>query len=113
MKVGIVGSRNFNNYSDFKEYISELDLDISTIISGGAMGADTLAERYAKENDIELLVFKAEWTKYGKGAGFIRNTKIVNESDLIVAFWDGNSHGTKDTITKANKKDVPVKIFYF
>ena len=113
MRIGIVGSRNFNNYSFFQICLDELNLDISTIISGGVIGADTLAERYAKENDIELLVLKPEWNKYGKGAGFIRNTQIVNESEMIIAFWDGESNGTRDTISKAKKKDIPVKIFYF
>lgn len=112
MKVGIIGSRYFNNYFDFKEYISKLDLDITTIIAGCSTGTDALAERYAKENDIEFLVFKAEWFKLGNGAGLIRNIKIINESDLIVAVWNGDNKCINITIQKANEKNVPVKIFY-
>jgi predicted Rossmann fold nucleotide-binding protein DprA/Smf involved in DNA uptake len=102
VKVGVVGSRNFDDYERMSQVLS--DYDITTIVSGGAKGADSLAERYAKEKGIKLIVFKAEWDKYGRQAGFIRNRDIVSGSDMIIAFWDGQSRGTQHTISVATKR---------
>ena len=101
MKIGIVGSRTFNNYNLFEQVINKIVQENDIIVSGGAIGADSLAEMYAKIHKFETIIFKPEWEKYGKQAGFIRNSKIVEESDYIIAFWDGNSKGTLDTISKA------------
>ena len=73
-------------------------MDILCIISGGARGADALGERFAKEHDIECVVYRADWNKYGKRAGFIRNHDIINACTHCVAFWDGESRGTKHDI---------------
>jgi hypothetical protein len=107
MKVAIVGSRTFNDYELMSNTLKRIN--ITKIISGGAFGADTLAERYAKEQNIETKIFLPEWDKYGKKAGFIRNTDIINECELVVAFWDQTSKGTLDSINKAkllNKKII-------
>ena len=93
------------NLPDFDEYGAEV-----VIISGGARGADTLAERYAKEANYKLEVFKADWTKHGKQAGFIRNGYIITAADAVVAFWDGTSRGTLDTINKAKALNLPLFI---
>lgn len=108
MKVGVVGSREFNDYELMNEVLSKLDIEI--IISGGARGADFLAEKYAKKNNIDLKVFPAEWEKYGKSAGFKRNHLIVNASDMIVAFRVNKSRGTTHTIEVAKFKKKEVKI---
>lgn len=103
-KVAVVGSRSFRNYRLMVETLDEID--ISEIISGGAYGADKLAERYALERDIPTTIFKPEWitgTKYNPGAGKERNTDIVNSADIVVAFWDGQSTGTADSIRKAQR----------
>jgi len=107
MKVAVIGSRGFNNYELVKETLSPLD--ITLVVSGGAMGADTLGERYARENGIPTKIFKPDWTK-GRGAGFLRNTDIINEADTVVAFWDGKSRGTLDSIKKAEKQGKKVLI---
>jgi len=101
MKVAVIGSRNFNDYELVKTTLSPLN--ITLLVSGGAKGADSFGERYANENNIETLIFKPDWEKHGKAAGMIRNTDIVNNADTIIAFWDGESKGTKDSITKAEK----------
>jgi len=82
-------------------------------VSGGARGVDTLAEKYADKNDIPKLIFLPDYAKYGKIAPLIRNKKIVDNSDIIIAFWDGVSRGTKFTIdyAKAQGKKVIVYIF--
>jgi hypothetical protein len=115
MKLAIVGSRTFSNYAELVRCIN-LNYDISQItdiISGGAKGADSLAEIFAKENNINLIVFKADWDKYGKRAGFIRNCDIIDACDSCIAFWDGHSAGTKHDIELCRKKGKECKICLF
>lgn len=101
MKIGIVGSRNIVNYKAVKQSLDEIVKDGDIIVSGGAIGVDSLAEDYADYRKLDKEIYKPEWDKYGKVAGLIRNSKIVESSDYIVAFWDGKSTGTLDTIKKA------------
>jgi hypothetical protein len=108
MKVAVIGSRDFNDYEEVKQTL--LTINITLLVSGGAKGADSLGERYAKEHNIETKIFLPDWDKYGKKAGFLRNTDIINEAELIIAFWDGQSKGTKDSIDKAEKKGKKVVI---
>lgn len=110
MNVGVIGSRSFKDYNLLEETLNKLE--ISKIISGGSIGADTLAEHYANNHDIELVIFKPDWS-IGKVASAIRNQKIVDNSDMIVVFWDGHSKGTKMTIRMAESKNINVlKILY-
>lgn len=110
MKVAVIGSRGFTN----KDLLCrELDLlKPSKIISGGAKGADSLAASYATENNIELLEIKPNW-KIGRHAGLLRNTEIVSSCDFLLAFWDGKSKGTFDSITKAQKMHISHKVVTF
>ena len=110
--VAIVGSRTFNNYSFLKRKIEETtrDIIIEQIISGGAKGADKLAEQFAKENNIPIKILKPDWKK-GKWAGFERNTNIINQSDIVFAFYNGTSKGTLDSIKKAEKLNKKLYIF--
>ena len=103
MKVAVIGSSDYNDYDEVKNTLK--GLNITLIVSGGAKGADTLGERYADENNIPKKIFLPDWNKYGKRAGFIRNTDIINEAELVVAFWDGESKGTKDSIKKAEEQN--------
>lgn len=112
-KVGIVGSRWFTNYDVFLTELKSLNLKVDVIISGGAKGVDSLAEQYAKENNIPIIIYYPDWNKHGKSAGFIRNKRIVENSDSIIAFWDNKSLGTKNTIDlamKCSKKVIIVEI---
>lgn len=109
MKYAIVGSRSFTDYEFLCEKLKTHNPHISMIVSGGAKGADSLASRYAYEHDIPLKEHIPEWDKYGRAAGMIRNKKIVEGSDVVIAFWDGESRGTKNSIDiakKLNKKFV-------
>ena len=110
MKVGIVGSREFKNYELFSDIMKQYLSDISWVVSGGAPGADSLAEKWAKENKKMLTIYPADWLNLGKRAGYVRNTDIVKNSDMIIAFWDGNSKGTKHTIGLAQKMGKECKI---
>jgi len=128
MKLAIIGSRNFNDYN---LVIAEtLKLNPTEIISGGAKGADTLAEWFCREYlKKEPIVFLAKWddlsaepccikeNRYGKLynclAGFNRNVDIVDACDIVLAFWDGKSKGTKHTIDLATQANKPVVIVNF
>lgn len=104
--MAIIGSRSFNNYSYAKKEILNIiqnnNLSVTKIISGGANGADKIAEIFAKNFNIPIEVITPDWSK-GKQAGIIRNTNIIKKSDYIVAFWDEKSKGTLDSINKAKK----------
>lgn len=117
MKVAIVGSRTFNDYRTAKKFIddtcSENGIEITTIVSGGARGADAIGERYARENGIETLIFPADWKTYGKRAGFKRNHDIIYNCDVCIAFWDGLSHGTKHDIELCEQYGKKVYIHLF
>lgn len=108
MKVAVIGSRTFNDYNEVKNVLSTIK--ITLLVSGGAKGADSLGERYAKENNIETKIFYPDWGKNGRKAGFLRNTDIINEAELVIAFWDGQSKGTKDSLDKALKNNKKVLI---
>ena len=114
MKYAIIGSRSFNNYDKLKSILDiiRIEYSIDTIISGGASGADSLAEKYAKENNIPLVIYRAEWDKYGKRAGFIRNKYIIDDCDICIAFWDGKSKGTKHSIDLAKSSNKKVLIIH-
>lgn len=112
MILGIVGCRDFHDYDRFCQYMQCVDThDITRIVSGGASGADALAERYAREHNIPLTIHYADWTRYGRSAGPRRNRLIVQDSDRIVAFWDYQSRGTASTISIAKETGCPVSIF--
>jgi len=113
--LAIVGSRTFDDYDLLVKEVDKLasKTKITRIVSGGASGADTLAEHYARTNDISLCVYPADWKKYGKRAGFLRNHKIIEECDICLAFWDGNSKGTKHSIDLARDTHKKTYVVYF
>ena len=86
---------------------------IIEIISGTAKGADRLGERYAATHGYHLHQFPADWTTYGKRAGYIRNEQMAEHSDALVALWDGESRGTKHMIDIANTKQLPTRVIHY
>ena len=115
MKVIIAGGRDFNNYELLKErcdYFLQNQTDIE-IVSGNANGADKLGEQYAIEKNYSLKIFKAEWDKYGKSAGMIRNTEMSNYGDTLIAFWDGKSKGTASMIALAKRQQLKLQVIYY
>lgn len=111
MKVAVVGSRTFNDYNKLKTTLDSIG--ISIIISGGAVGADSLAERYASDMNIPTIIFKPDWKTHGRSAGIIRNKDIVDSCDILVAFWDGESRGTLNSIERANASGKRVIVVNF
>ena len=98
MKVAVVGSRSIFA-TDISMYISDGD----EIVSGGAVGVDSCAAEYAKKNGLKLTVFLPQYERYGRAAPIVRNKKIVDYADKIVAFWNGKSKGTLSVIKYAEK----------
>jgi hypothetical protein len=91
-------------------YFKNLSLEDIEIVSGKAKGADTLGELYANENNIKIIEFPADWEKFGKKAGYIRNEEMAKYSDSCIVFWDGKSKGTKHMIELAKKYNLNLKI---
>ena len=115
MKLAIVGSRGFNDYDLLCDTIEEhFDIkEITHIVSGGARGADALGERFADDFGIGKIIFPAQWNLYGKRAGFLRNRDIIKTCDQCVAFWDGESHGTKHDIELCEEYNKPCLVIKY
>lgn len=113
-KLVICGSRTIVDYSLVKKNLDRIITDKTSviIISGGAKGVDQLAEKYAKDNNIELVVVKAEWDKHGKKAGILRNIEMIDMSDQVICFWNGMSKGTNHSIDYAKKNNKLKEIIY-
>jgi hypothetical protein len=111
MNVAVVGSREFHNYNQLKEALDSSGIVFKSIVSGGAIGADTLAERYARENNLPLIVKLPDWKTFGKSAGAKRNLEIVKLADVLFAFRVNNSLGTTITINMAKHKKIPVHVY--
>jgi len=125
MKIAIVGSREFTPSILIEETMNRIfskhHNDI--LISGGAKGVDSIAEQivdkwnkmgyyYSKTPyQFQKIIFKPDWDKYGKSAGFIRNKLIINEADRVIAFWDGKSKGTKHSIDLSIAQNKPIDIY--
>ena len=106
MKIAVVGSRSL----EIKNIGNYLPDNTTEIISGGARGVDQCAREYALSNNIKLTEFKPDYSKYGRAAPIIRNKKIIENADIVLAFWDGSSRGTKFVIENCQKSGIPVKI---
>ena len=108
----IAGGRYFSDYELLKEKCDEFLQDKTgeeiVIISGHALGADSLDERYAQERGFKIETYPADWKKYGRAAGPIRNEQMANIANALIAFWDGKSKGTKNMINLAKKKGLQV-----
>lgn len=116
-RVAVIGSRSFANYNLLKEkldyFLSTFKDDEIIIISGGAKGADSLAEKYAREKGYKIKVYLPDYNKYpGKVAPLKRNETIMENSDVVVAFTNG-SRGTQNTLKHAEKRNLPIRIVNF
>ena len=110
LRVLVCGGRDLNNQEIVDSTLNKLDAlqKITCLIHGGARGADSLSGIWAQSKNIETIVFPADWNRYGKSAGYIRNSQMLTEGipDLVVAFPGGK--GTKNMIELAKKANVPV-----
>ena len=114
MKVIIAGSRSLNNETTYlidKAVPSQINQEITEVVSGNAQGIDQLGALWAKINKIPVTLFLAEWDVYGKRAGFLRNEQMAEYGDVLLAIWDGKSKGTKHMIDIMVKKGKPVYVY--
>lgn len=112
MRIAIVGSRNFPTPQLVAFFVASLEPD-TVIITGGAHGPDAWATHCAGVYNLpEPIVFRANWNRLGRKAGFLRNHDIVAACDSLVAFWDGKSRGTAHSIDLARKAGKPVITHY-
>ena len=98
MRTIIAGSRDITDSEFLNSAISECGWTISEVISGCANGAYKLGEIWAAKNNIPIKKFPANWSKWGKSAGMIRNAEMLKCGQALIALWDGKSRGTKNMI---------------
>jgi hypothetical protein len=106
MRVLVTGGRFFSDWKLMDKVMSKIS--ITTLIEGGARGADWLAHLWAASRNIPIVTYNADWKKHKKAAGAIRNSQMLSEGkpDLVVAFPGGK--GTSDMVKKAKKAGVDV-----
>jgi len=114
-RVIIAGSRDFSDYALLSEKCDSLlsrkrKTHSIVIVSGAARGADTLGEQYARERGYAVESHRPDWNTYGKAAGFRRNAEMAQDADALIAFWDGQSRGTRHMIEQGQKKGLQVRI---
>lgn len=109
MRAAVIGSRGLT-VDDLGKYLPENTIEI---VSGGAKGIDTCAREYAISHGLKLTEFLPEYGKYGRSAPLKRNITIIENADIVLAFWDGSSRGTKFVIDKCREMGVEVKVFTF
>jgi len=114
MKVIIAGSRSAINYQELVDVMDDLFLlegwIVTEVVSGTARGADRLGERWGKEKGIPVKRFPAEWDKWGKIAGRLRNEIMSQYADALVALWDGESRGTSHMIDVARERGLKIYV---
>lgn len=106
MKVAVVGSRTISGVK-LEKYLPE---DTTEIISGGACGVDACAKRYAVLHDIKYTEYTPEYERYGRAAPLKRNLLIIENADIVLAFWDGKSRGTKYVIDECRKRNKDLRL---
>ena len=109
MKVAVIGSRGLQ-VDHLEDYLPE---GVTEIVSGGARGVDTSARNYALRHGLKLTEFLPEYGRFGRGAPLMRNITIIENADLVLAFWDGKSKGTKFVIDYCKKRNIPVVVHQF
>lgn len=114
MRIAVIGSRSFSDKEKLNRTLSFFIKNKGdVVVSGGAIGADSLSAEWAKEHNFEVKEYIPDWEKHGRGAGFKRNAEIINDSDMVISFWDGKSSGTANSIGIAKDKKKPTFIVYF
>ena len=118
-KLIIAGGRDFTNDQMMREHLDRLahggplDEYAVSIVSGMARGADMLGFQFARKHNVKVYQFPADWNQHGKAAGFIRNKQMGDFADGLLAFWDGQSRGTKQMIEYMQSLNKPTYIIRY
>jgi hypothetical protein len=114
MRLIIAGGRDFTDIelmtSKLDAILSKTDDDPITILSGTARGADQTGEVYARIRALSVEQYPAQWDKYGKSAGYKRNSQMADQATHCVVFWDGKSKGSKHMIDLAQQKGLELRV---
>jgi len=120
IKIVVAGGRDFIDYNLLSKTLDDVIIKLKakgyeeiSICSGKARGADSLGEKYAEANNITVNSMPAQWEKFGKSAGYIRNEEMAKCGKLVIAFWDGYSRGTKHMIDLAHKYKRNILVFRY
>ncbi len=109
MKIAIIGSRNLGVIG-LEKFLPK---NVTEIVSGGARGVDACAREYAQTHGIRLTEFLPDYNRYGRTAPLKRNLEIIAYAEMVLAFWDGKSRGTKYVIDNCKKQGVPIKVYLY
>ena len=126
LRIIVAGSRDFDDFELLWKSVEKIqrgiveekfrDLNRVCIVSGTARGADKLGELYAERTGLHTSRFPADWDGLGKRAGYVRNAEMAKFAvedgnyGVLIAFWDGQSRGTKHMIDLANKYGLEVHV---
>lgn len=113
LRVLVCGSRSWTDFDTIYYRLSSLVRDYPdvVIVEGGAKGADTIARQVAEDFQVDTEEYLPDWEKYKKQAGFKRNIQMLEtKPDLVLAFWDGKSKGTRHIITEAKERGIEVEV---
>lgn len=118
MRIIIAGGRDFTDYPLLREKCDRILSHASQsqkiiVVSGTARGADSLGERYAREREYRIEQYPADWKTHGKSAGYIRNCQMAKVGNALIAFWDGQSRGTKNMIEIAQQNGLQVHVIHY
>jgi len=113
MRTIIAGSRSCGNIIQVAAAVKQSGFIITSVVSGTAPGADRLGELWANLNSIPITRFPADWDKFKKAAGYIRNEEMANNADQVIVLWDGVSPGSKHMIDIATRKGLAVSVYNF
>ena len=123
MKAIIAGGRDFDHFDYMVEVLNFVDLPITEVVSGKQVsrekdtgkkfGADYLGEKWASLRRITVREFPADWRTHGRSAGPLRNQEMADYADFLIAFWDGQSRGTKSMIDEVIKRKKPYLVFFY
>lgn len=110
MRVIVAGSRFITDPAIVAAAIEASGFEITEVVSGCCRGVDRLGEQWAERNGLPVKRFPADWCRYGKRAGPIRNREMADYADALVAVWDGRKGGTSDMIDAANERGLQVYV---
>ena len=110
MKLIIAGSHSFRDYQLLCQTLAPERPRITQVITGGARGADQLGYRWAWKHQVKHQLFRADWERFGKSAGVRRNFQMAQAGDVLLAFWDGQSPGTRHLIMYMQQLGKPCVI---
>lgn len=109
MKVIIAGSRHIIDYEALKTLVENTGWDIEEVVSGGCRGVDVMGEQWAEERGIPVRTFAADWARYGREAGELRNREMASYADGLILLWDAKSPGASCMLRESAKADIPIR----